>query len=232
MTFNGRQAGKTHARTCIVIAFTGEPGTGKDSAAAVLVNHRGFRSIAFADQLRREIAAAWRIDKRMLTHWPTIELPILALAAGMCGDPAFIAWCLVNDEDLHAPRSPRWAMRQWSAFQRRGRPSCYADALTRWIRREAALGWRRFAVTDLREEMELQALSGLLMPLHVVRVHSHRAVPSVGAGATPERQREHIAADLDLSNDTTLQALAGAVLRLGPVAALEMQNHGTKGAYP
>jgi hypothetical protein len=215
-----RQVGKTTAGKCSLIAFTGKPGAGKDSAAAVLVNHCRFRSIAFADALRREISAAWRIDERMLTHRPTKELPIPALAVGMCGDPAFIIWCVDAGESLHAPRSPRWVLQQWATFQRRWRPNCYADIVARWIRREAALGFQRFAITDLRDPVELHALLALGMPLRVVRVHSRAASTLAPDTAVHISERHHIPGDLDLCNDGSLQALAEAVLQLPPVAAL------------
>lgn len=217
---SARQAGKSAARQCTVIAFTGKPGTGKDSAATVLVNHCRFRSIAFADALRREISATWRIDERMLTHRPTKELPLPALSVGMCGDPAFIIWCVDAGENLHAPRSPRWVLQQWATFQRRWRPSCYADIVARWIRREAGLGFQRFAITDLRDPVELMALLSLGMPLHVVRLHSQASSWLARDTATHSSERHHIAADLDVCNDGSLQALAEAVLQLPPVAAL------------
>ncbi len=217
---SARQTGKRTASQCTVIAFTGKPGAGKDSAAAVLVNHCRFRSIAFADALRREISASWRIDERMLTHRPTKELPLPALSVGMCGDPAFIIWCVDAGENLHAPRSPRWVLQQWATFQRRWRPSCYADIVARWIRREAGLGFQRFTVTDLRDPIELQALLSLGMSLRVVYVHSQVTSTLAHDTATHISERHHIPGDLDLHNDDSLPALAEAVLQLPPVAAL------------
>ena len=65
-----------------LIALTGRAGAGKDSVAATLVRHRNYRTIAFADALRAEIAAAWRIDPRMLQDPATKEWDIPALAVG------------------------------------------------------------------------------------------------------------------------------------------------------
>ena len=68
--------GRPDYANCLVVAFTGRTGAGKDSAAKALADVHNFQTIAFADALRREISAAWRIDERMLTHRPTKELPL------------------------------------------------------------------------------------------------------------------------------------------------------------
>ncbi|MET3916215.1 hypothetical protein ABID97_002997 [Variovorax sp. OAS795] len=220
-----REATASHRRVT-VIAFTGKAGAGKDSAAAVLVNHRAFLSIAFGDALRREIAGAWRIDERMLSHRPTKELAIPALAVGMCGEPAFISWCFEGGESLHEPRSARWAMQQWADFQRRYRPAHYAGIVTRWIGRQASLGFRRIAVTDLRDPVEAAALRALGVQICVVRVHSPRAVALAGGTALHSSERHQVAADFDLQNDGSFEALRDSVLALPPVACLAAAAEG------
>ncbi|SFO51153.1 hypothetical protein SAMN05216567_1018 [Variovorax sp. OK605] len=212
-----RRCGKTAQSGITVIAFTGRTGAGKDSAATVLLNHRQFETLAFGDALRREIAAAWRIDERMLNHRPTKEWAIPALAVGMCGEPAFISWCFDADESLHEPRSPRWVMQHWADFQRRYRPSYYADIATRWIARKAAVGFRRFALTDLRDPVEVAALHALGVQLNIVRVHSPNATTLSVDTARHSSERHQIAADFDLQNDGSLEALRDSVLTLPPV---------------
>lgn len=215
-----RQAGKAYAAQCTVIAFTGKTGAGKDTAATALADGRGFLTIAFGDALRREICAAWRVDERVLTHRPTKELRTPALAVGMCSDPAFMHWCYDADESLHEPRSPRWVMQQWATYQRRFHPSRYADIVAHWIVRQFGLGFSRVAVTDLRDPVELAALQLLGVRLHVVRVHSPRAVALTADTARHSSERHMIPADFDLCNDASMQALAEAVFALPPVAAL------------
>ncbi len=215
-----RQAGKATLRAASIVAFTGKPGTGKDSAAAVLVNHCRFQSIAFADALRLEISKVWRIDERMLTHRPTKELPLPALAVGMCNEPAFVSWCFESGESLHEPRSPRWVLQQWATYQRRYRPTYYADIVVRWLCREASLGFRRFAITDLRDPVEVAALAALGARLHIVRVHSQRASELQSETATHTSERYILGADFDLCNDHSLDSLRETVLALPPVAAL------------
>lgn len=215
-----RLFGKTTQRSITVIAFTGKTGAGKDSAAAVLHNHCHFDTIAFADALRREIAAAWRIDERMLNDRPTKEWSIPALAVGMCSEPAFVSWCFDAGESLHEPRSPRWAMQHWADFQRRFRPTYYADIVCRWIGRQASVGFRRFAITDLRDPVELVALQALGVRVSVVRVYSPNATTLDTDTAHHSSERHQIAADFDLQNDASLDALRDSVLSLPPVRCL------------
>lgn len=215
-----RSSGKATRQGITAIAFTGGAGVGKDSAATVLRNHCQFETIAFADALRREIASAWRIDERMLTHRSTKELSIPALAVGMCSEPAFVSWCCNAAESLHKPRSPRWVMQRWADFQRRFRPTYYAEIACRWISRQASLGFRRFAITDLREPVELAALQVLGAQLHVVRIHSPNATRLGVDTAHHSSERQQIGVDLELQNDGSLEALRDNVLALPPVQGL------------
>jgi len=215
-----RQCGKTWRDAVTVIAFTGKAGAGKDSAAAVLHNHCKFETVAFGDSLRREIAEAWHIDERMLTHRPTKELALPALAVGMCCEPTFIRWCFDAGECIRAPRSPRWAMQHWADFQRRYSPAHYAAPVVRWISRQAGAGFRRFAITDLRDPVELAALDALGLPLCVVRVHSRDASVLREDTMRHSSERHRLPAHFDIHNDGSLEALRDSVLALPPVVAL------------
>ncbi|QRY30579.1 hypothetical protein JVX96_21160 [Variovorax sp. PDNC026] len=220
-----RQCGKTSRSGVTVIAFTGKAGSGKDSAATVLVNHCKFESIAFADALRREIASAWRIDERVLDHRPTKEFSIPALAVGMCSEPAFISWCFDADESLHEPRSPRWVMQHWADYQRRYRPTYYADIVTRSISRQASVGFRRFAITDLRDPVEESALLALGMQLIKVRIHGPRSTSLCSDTVHHSSERHWIEADFEIQNDGSLEGLRDSVLALPPVSSI----HGNSG---
>ena len=134
----------------LLIALTGHAGAGKDTAASFLVSAAGYQAIAFADALRREVAAAWRIDHRMLTDRATKEWPVPALAAGNCGEPGFVAWCNDSGHSLTEPRSARWVMQNWGSWVRRRQPNHYAMIVAAWARRRVGFGWRRLVVTDLR----------------------------------------------------------------------------------
>jgi hypothetical protein len=195
----------------LIIALTGRPGAGKDSIADVLAPQQGFARIAFADALRREVAEAWRIDMRMLTDRHTKELPLPALAAGMCSDPAFMRWVADGGDSLTEPRSPRWALQRWASFKRRFIPDYYARIVERWIGRQIGCGWDRIVVTDLRDPVEETMLRRL--GVQVVRVHRPElaALPADTAMHVSE-QHHRIKADADILNDGSLQALADAAL--------------------
>jgi len=206
-----RQAGKSAARRALIIALTGYPDVGKDTVAGILAPRHGFRRIAFADALRAEVCEAWRIDERMLTHRPTKELPLPALAAGMCGDAAFARWCADSGESLTEPRSPRWVMQTWATFQRRFSPAYYARLVARWIDRQVGSGWNRIVVSDLRDEVEEEMLRA--MGAKVIRVHRLDARRLDGATAAHiSEEHGRIQADADIVNDGSLAALAEITL--------------------
>lgn len=75
----------------LIIGLTGHAGAGKDSAALCLLAS-AWRSIAFADALRVEIAAAWRIDVRMLTERATKDTPMRALCVGQADHRDWLAF--------------------------------------------------------------------------------------------------------------------------------------------
>ena len=195
----------------LIIALTGKPGAGKDSIADVLAPQQGFARIAFADALRREVAEAWRIDMRMLTDRHTKELPLPALAAGMCSAPAFMRWVADGGDSLTEPRSPRWVLQRWASFKRRFIPDYYARIVERWIGRQIGCGRARIVVTDLRDPVEETMLARL--GAKVVRVHRPElaALPEDTAMHVSE-QHHRIKADADILNDGSMQALADAAL--------------------
>lgn len=207
-----------------IIALTGRPGVGKDACAQVLVDHRNYHSIAFADLLRREVAEAWRVDERMLTDRVTKEWGVPAFAAGMCSEPGFIAWCAGCEESLHTPRSPRWALQNWATWRRRFDPDYFVRPVGRWILRERGTGWYHFVVTDLRFENEHRMLRA--MGAKVVRIHRQEVTRLADDTAFHESERSHtrIRADFDISNEGTLQALADEVLACPFVAQPQRQR--------
>ncbi|CAN7257582.1 hypothetical protein LJR084_001190 [Variovorax sp. LjRoot84] len=207
-----RSSGTTATSKALILALTGYPNVGKDTVASVLAPKHGFRSIAFADALRREVAEAWHIDQRMLTDRPTKEWPVPALAAGMCNVPGFLHWCVDGGDSLFEPRSPRWALQRWATYQRRFDPEYYARIVERWIIRHVGSGWTRVVITDLRDPVEETVLRRL--GAKVVRVHRHEVAPLPADTASHVSEQHHrIKADADIVNDGSLEALAEATLR-------------------
>lgn len=215
----GATALPRHRAGALVIALTGYPDVGKDTVAGILAPQQGFAAIAFADALRREVAEAWRIDQRMLTERATKEWPIPALAAGMCGAPDFLRWCVDGGEGLHEPRSPRWVLQRWATYKRRFDPEYYARIVERWILRQLGSGWTRLVVTDLRDQVELAALRRV--GAKVVRVHrTDRARLEEGTASHCSERHLQLTADADIVNDGSLQALVEVTLEC--IAALQL----------
>ncbi|MDF3822979.1 hypothetical protein P3G55_24000 [Leptospira sp. 96542] len=216
--------------TPLIIAFIGAAGAGKDSAATALVNHQAFISIALADSLRREVVAAWQINEGMLTHRATKEWPIDALKVGMCGDMEFVSWCVERGHSLHEPRSARWVMQTWGDYKRRHQPDYYAAVAARWIMRNWGVGFRRFAVTDMRFPIEAQALHqiGALYAVEVVsHTHAHGAELQGDTCLHHNNHMQPLRETLGrlnvpvhtITNDGTLEGLADQVLALPCVPA-------------
>ncbi len=199
-----------------LIALTGRAGAGKDSVAATLVRHLNYKSIAFADALRAEIAEAWRIDPRMLQDHATKEWDVPALAVGMCGQPEFVKWRVhAFDDDLGEPRSPRWIMQRWGDWRRRADPDHYARIVVRWLGRQIGTGWSRLMVTDVRFANELAQINGFSGRARLVRVHRPDAGRhSVHIQHASETELRYTPADVDLVNTGTLEDLVSATLRM------------------
>jgi hypothetical protein len=200
-----------------LMALTGRAGAGKDSVAATLVRRLNYRSIAFADALRAEVAEAWRIDARMLQDPGTKEWDIPALALGMCSDTVFAAWrAKVFDDDLCAPRSPRWVMQRWGDWRRLGNPDYFASKVGRWLGQQIGTGWRRLVVTDVRFRNERACVMDAYgCQMRLVRVHrpcnEGRTLEQYHASETG---MNGVHADYDLINAGDLAALEHATLAM------------------
>lgn len=195
-----------------LIGLTGAAGSGKDSAAAVLCAC-GWKSIAFADSLRLEVAAAWRIDERLLMDRRTKELPSRNLMAGGGMNASWLRWVSVAGISLIEPRSPRWVMQQWGSFRRQADPLYWLKHVSYWVQYQRQHGVANLAVTDVRFENEASSLRGL--GGHIVRVHRADMAALSAATANHESERHiELRADADLHNDGDLQHLAAEVARV------------------
>lgn len=199
-------------RPCI-IGLTGRPGSGKDSCAEALATW-GFHRVAFADALRIEVAAAWRVDMRMLTDRATKEVPLPGLAIGMCNDPQFVLWALDHDHSIHEPRSARWTLQRWgSDFRRAMDPDYWVRIVHRWAGRQIGIGLNRLAITDVRlpnEAAMVRHMGGWL-----VRVH-RPDLPAMAADTASHSSEAHgaMAVDAVIHNDGNLDELRDEVLRV------------------
>lgn len=206
----------------MIIGLTGHAGAGKDSAAACLMAG-AWRSIAFADALRVEIAAAWHVDVRLLTERATKDTPLAALRVGNADHRDWLAFACMQGCGLMEPRSPRWAMQRWGEFRRGMHADWWVRHVMVWLHSQSQHNHPGLVITDVRFANEAAALRQA--GAWLVRVHR----PGAGALAADTAGHEseghtQLQVDDDLDNSGTLADLntevAALLQRLRERAAL------------
>lgn len=212
-----------------IIALTGSAGTGKDTAADILVTHCGFTKLAFADALRAEVQAAFSVPAELLTRRDLKEMPTEALAFLECADMGFIGslahWDLSAGANLDRywlmmPHTPRQILQWWGTeYRRRQRINYWLDLLRERIHQLHALDGRtRFVIADARFDNEahmIRAMGGVVWQITrdgIERVEGQHASATDGSLLNPS---------VVIDNDDTLHSLREAVL--GEWLALETQ---------
>jgi len=191
----------------LIVALVGEPGAGRTTLADAM-KAQGFLRVAFDDAARAEVAAAWRIDVRMLTDRHTASWAIPALAIGQCSETGFMRWAAASGESLAEPRSPEWVMREWSAFRNRSVPGYFSAIVERSIGRLVGCSWRRLVVDEVAGQPGVAAMLDRINA-KVLRVHRPELASAAPAGQVVA-QRHAIEAHADVVNDGSLQALIEA----------------------
>jgi hypothetical protein len=138
-----------------IIGLIGVKGAGKDTCAMALVEHFGFKRIAFADALYQEAAAAFDVTVAFLGNRARKEQDLPELCMARCGDPAFVA-CIaeelgqdVTPEFLQTTRSPRFILQYWGTEYRRHRgvDSYWVDVVNAAINSSPT---QDYVITDVR----------------------------------------------------------------------------------
>lgn len=189
----------------LIVALTGKPATGKKTIASMLAPGQGFAAVSFNEAVRRDVAQAWRLDVRLLSDPALQHVPLNSLAAGMCGDPAFMLWLTDGGEQLPPPRSPAWAMQHWAEFRCRFITDFYTRQIERAIGRLAGCGWSRIVVPDLAttaQETMLRRLGAKVVRVHRIEL-SESPLDHVGL-----QWPDGIKTDMDLVNSGSLLSLA------------------------
>lgn len=196
-----------------LVGLTGHAGAGKDSCAAVLVA-AGWSSIAFADALRIEVAAAFHVDIRELTDPRSKEAPRRTLAAGGGENANWLRFAAVNGYSLVEPRSPRWVMQRWGEFRRQADPLHWVRPVVAWAGHERHMHRAGLVVTDVRMANEALALRGLGGA--IVRVHRPDGAAPMAADTAGHESERHVDlhADGDIHNSGTLAELGTEVWRV------------------
>lgn len=199
----------------MVLGLAGMKGAGKDTAAAILCSEYGFRRIAFADALYREVAAAFNVTVEFLQRRETKETPLPELALRNCEDVDFIEVALTTrgvskrirralfdseftpsgsrrrlKKALAAPLSPRMVLQWWGTEYRRvrGRDSYWRDQVEDVIRANPELSW---VITDVRfpdEALLVERLGGEMARICLTDANGTPVTDS-GSGATHSSER-------------------------------------------
>lgn len=132
----------THGKARPLIGLSGHKGAGKDSVAAILAIHYGYRRVAFADALKLEV---WKHSVQILGHVP-LDGHTLTL-------PAFLAYIEAHKhDDPSLPTAwPRQLLQAWGTMRR---DLCGDDY---WI--NTVQLWPGVVVTDVRFANEALAIS-------------------------------------------------------------------------
>lgn len=213
-----------------IIGLLGKKGSGKGTAAAALADI-GYKEIAFADPLYKEVAEAFNIPVDMLKSRGTKETPLPALKLTLCKDSKFYGiaskFCLeaqqkggvggwmVSPLDRHFYISPRVALQLWGTEYRRADDNFY------WVKQLAATvdklkseGWTRICISDVREAMEAAWVkrrdNGLVLKI----VRPNNPYENHGtAGHSSETEVDSIAYDIGVTNDSSMEDLSDRVLQ-------------------
>ena len=204
-----------------IIALTGRAGTGKDTAADMLVGACRFTKLAFADALRREVAEAYRLDvdgmQSLLNDRAAKETPTARLALVECRDFGFIgAVALANratvtHEWATQARSPRQILQWWGTEYRRAqRLDYWTSTLYSHLHQLHQLDGRtRFVITDCRFENEahlVRSMGGVVWQIE------RPGLPHVENGHASTADPIKLQPSAIIANDGSLNALREAVL--------------------
>ena len=197
-----------------IIALTGQAGSGKDTAADMLVGACRFTKLAFADALRREVAAAFRLDvdnmQSLLSDRAAKETPTTRLALIECRDFGFNR-ATVTHEWATMGRTPRQILQWWGTEYRRAqRLDYWTSTLYSHLHQLHKLDGRtRFVITDCRFENEaalVRSLGGVVWQIE------RPGLPQVENGQASAADTIKLQPSAVIPNATSLNALREAVL--------------------
>ena len=187
----------------------GRAGAGKDTVADILCETVDAARFAFADRLKHEAAAAFRVDVRIFARRDVKELPIRQLALARCADEAFVSYA-GRELGMLGPLKPRTIMQVWGDW-RRGQDRDYFIRPATLARMQAMNANRRaLVVTDVRFANEadwITSRGGVLWRIERTNL------PPVNAHQSEYALRD-LRADAVIRNDGTLDELRRCVVDL------------------
>lgn len=135
-----------------LIGLTGYSGSGKDPVARLLAERHRVARLAFADELKREVAAAWHVDVALFHDAGLKDVSLHQLELARCTNVEFAAyhWHLA---DLGALK-PRTVMQAWGDWVTSRDPLHYVRVVDAQLREVAATEPQAVIVTDVRQDRE------------------------------------------------------------------------------
>jgi hypothetical protein len=146
--------------------------SGKDAAAQVLVDEFGFTRLAFADQLKREVAGTLRRTLKALLldydaeQWPQQDGDGPRWTPGVGDDETFWDRRIAHAISVKQPAAIRALLQEWGTELRRAEEPDYW--LMAWCRRAEELGGDAFVIPDVRFPNEAEFVAerdGLLIKI-------------------------------------------------------------------
>jgi dephospho-CoA kinase len=139
-----------------LIGLTGYSRSGKDSTARLLAERFRIARCAFADALKREVAAAWHVDVNLFHDDDLKDTRLHQLALRRCTDVRFCAdhWHLATLDAL----KPRTVMQEWGDWMNRNDPGRYVRILAAEVRELLESDVQAVIVTDVRLQHEYEWL--------------------------------------------------------------------------
>ncbi len=136
----------------LVLGMLGKRGCGKDTAAERLTERYGFIRLAFADELKKEVAEHYDVSVDLLNDRDLKETPLVALNPwrnALCKRPVLwlLTAALFDGVWRFGAQSPRQVMQDWGM---RRRTQDGADYWVRKVEQIIALAPGRYVISDVR----------------------------------------------------------------------------------
>lgn len=198
-----------------IIAINGLPESGKDTIADHLVRQHGYVRLAFADELKAELAEVFVTSRATFDYRPTKAIAQPQLALIHCADEEFVRFVLNQPDVLQTqqgrfaamvePRSPRWLMRTYGTdYRKRTDPTYWIRPVLAGISIARNKG-KNVVISDLRFADEGAALEGLDVPTTVIEVIRNNGITRSGHDSDAEYPQDKI--DVRLHNIGPISAL-------------------------
>lgn len=194
--------------TVPLIGICGFSRSGKDTVARLLAEQYRIGLVAFADPLKREVAAAWQVDTSVF-YGDEKDRSIEELALRRCTDSEFVAehWHLAGLSTL----KPRTVMQCWGKWMHHRDPGRYVRLAAQTVAEIASTDPAAVLITDARLDHErdwLRSQGGLIW--RVV----NPARPHPPSGDATEKQHLAWRVDAVIMNDGKTEQLAKVAVDL------------------